>query len=308
MGITEMHDTRISNLKMIKALGPHVQTVYIKPPARRSIPNVIKYADVSFNTSLSTISLLSEEAVLQNKLHKIIIMIEMGDLREGVMGKELVDFYGQVFSLPNIMVVGIGTNLNCLNGIMPNEDKLIQLCLYKQLIEEKFNHQIPWVSGGTSVTLSLLLKNHIPKEVNHFRIGEALFFANDLFTGETFEDMQSGIFKLEAEIIELREKPVIPSGEQMENVAGHIPEYDPADIDKTSVRAIIDVGLLDINPTFLSPEDKSLKVIEASSDMLVIDLGQNEGGYKTGGIISFDLRYMGALGLLNSIYVEKIIV
>ena len=113
----------------------------------------------------------------------------------------------------------IGTNLNCLNGIMPNQDKLIQLSLYKQLIEAKFNRSIPWISGGTSVTLSLLIHKQIPPGINHFRIGEALFFGNDLFTGKQFEGMESDVFKLFAEIIELYEKPIVPNGDQIENIA-----------------------------------------------------------------------------------------
>lgn len=307
LGIKEMHDTRISNIKMIKKIDPTIQTVYIKPPAKRSIPNLIKYADVSFNTDFYTIQKLSEEAVRQNKKHSIIIMIEMGDLREGVMGENLIDFYEKVFHLPHIEIIGIGTNLNCLNGIMPNQDKLIQLSLYKQLLETKFNRKIPWISGGTSVTLSLLIKHQIPNGINHFRIGEALFFANDLFTGETFEGMEKDVIKLYTEIIELYEKPVIPTGDQIENVAGHIPSYSEEDYGRSSFRAIVDVGLQDINPKFLIPEDENMTIIEASSDMLVIDLGDNQQGYKTGDLISFKLRYMGALGLMNSNYIDKVV-
>ncbi|MEZ4800107.1 MAG: alanine/ornithine racemase family PLP-dependent enzyme [Flavobacteriales bacterium] len=307
LGFREFHDTRISNLKMIKSINPNIQTVYIKPPPNRSISSLIRYADVSFNTDITTIRALSAEAVKQNKQHKIIIMIEMGDLREGVMGDQLVDFYGEVFNLLNIEIVGLGTNLNCLNGILPNQDKLIQLCLYKQLIEAKFNCKIPWVSGGTSVTLSLLLQKQIPKGVNHFRVGEALFFGNDLFTGQPFKGMKTDVFKLFAEIIEIYDKPMIPNGEQIENVAGHIPEYDESDFGKTSYRAILDIGLLDINPKFLSPEDEKIEIIEASSDMLVVDVYDNTQKYKTGDLLSFNLRYMGALGLMNSNYIEKVI-
>jgi len=307
LGVKEMHDTRISNLRTIKSLNPEVQTVYIKPPAKRSIANVVKFADVSFNTDYSTIKLLSHEAGIQQKVHKIIIMIEMGDLREGVMGDQLMDFYAQVFELPNIEIIGIGTNLNCLNGIMPNQDKLIQLSLYKQLIEIKFNRKIPWISGGTSVTLSMMINNQIPSGINHFRIGEALFFGNDLFNDRPFAGMKTDVLKLYTEIIELYEKPIVPSGEQKENVAGHIPTFNPDDIGKSTFRAIIDIGLLDINPDYIIPEDESVRVIEASSDMLVIDLGDNLKKYKTGDLISFNLKYMGALGLLNSNYVEKVL-
>ncbi|MCB0728467.1 MAG: alanine racemase [Ignavibacteriae bacterium] len=307
LGVRQMHDTRIGNIKTIKSLNPEIQTVYIKPPAKRSIHNVIKYADVSFNTEYSTIKLLSDEACRQQKFHKIIIMIEMGDLREGVMGDQLAEFYKKVFLLPNIEIIGIGTNFNCLNGILPNQEKLIQLCLYKKLIEVIFHRKIPWISGGTSVTLPLLLDKKIPKDVNHFRIGEALFFGNNLFTGNPFTGMETDVFKFYPEIIELNIKPVLPSGDQIENVAGRIPEFNPEDEGKTSYRAILDVGLLDLNPDYLIPEDDSVRIIEASSDMLVVDLGKNEKGYKTGHMISFDLKYMGVLGLMNSNYIEKIV-
>ena len=119
--------------------------------------------------------------------------------------------------------------------------------------------------------------------------------------------METDVLKLYSEIIELHHKPIVPSGDQIENVAGYIPEYKEEDQGKYTNRAIIDVGLLDINPNFLSPDDDSIKIIEASSDMLVIDLGDNQKGYKTGDMISFNLRYMGALGLMNSNYIEKVV-
>ncbi|MGO4773285.1 alanine racemase [Flavobacterium sp. W22_SRS_FK3] len=306
LGVKEIHDSRVSNLRKIKALDPEIQTVYIKPPAKRSIESIVRYADVSFNTEFYTIQLLSEEAKKQNKIHKIIIMIEMGDLREGVMGEELIAFYGATLSLPNIEIRGIGTNLNCLSGVMPTQDKLIQLSLYKQLIEAKFDIQIPWVSGGTSVAIPLILKNARPMAVNHFRIGEALFFGKDLFTGETIEGMHNDVFKVFTEIIEITEKPDAPTGELGENVAGNtFSMTDTEDFGKTSLRAILDIGLLDMQPQYLSPDDDDITIIDASSDMLVIDISHSKKKYQIGDLVSFNLRYMGALYLLNSNYIEK---
>jgi predicted amino acid racemase len=306
LGVTEMHDSRISNLKKIKKLNPEIQTVYIKPPSKLNIAKIVKYADVSFNTEIYTIQLLSEEAKRQNKMHKIIIMIEMGDLREGVLGEELISFYEQIFNFPNIEIKGIGTNLNCLSGVMPTQDKLIQLSLYKQLIEAKFNVEIPWVSGGTSVAIPLLLKNARPMAVNHFRIGEALFFAKDLFTGETFAGMHNDVLKLHAEIIEITIKPNNPTGELGENVAGHSFEIaEDTDLGSTSLRAILDFGLLDTQIQYLMPTDSSITIIDSSSDMTVIDITNSDKKYEIGDLVSFNLEYMGALYLLNSFYIEK---
>ncbi|WP_224996136.1 alanine racemase [Cesiribacter sp. SM1] len=305
LGIVEIHDSRISNLKRIKELAPHVQTVYIKPPAKGNIHKIIRYADVSMNTEYYTLKLLSDEAVQQEKQHKVIIMVETGDLREGVMGENLVNFYAKVFELPNIEVIGLGTNLNCLHGVMPSQDKLVQLCLYKQIIELKFNQSIPWISGGTSVTVPLLLNRQLPKGINHFRVGEILFFGLNLFTNTTVEGMRDDVFELHTEIIEITRKPVVPIGELAANPQGQVHEVDSSLYGQTSCRAILDVGLLDVDPKYLVLDGYDFSVVGASSDMLVIDLGQNEHGYKVGDELSFKLRYMGALGLLNSYYIEK---
>ncbi len=304
LGIEEVHDSRVSNLKLIKRIAPGIQTCYIKPAPKRSIPAIIQYADVSLQTDLETITLLSREAVKRERIHKVIIMVEMGDLREGVMGEQLVDFYEQVFRLPNIDIIGLGTNLNCLHGVMPSQDKLIQLSLYKQIIELKFKRKIHWISGGTSVTVPLLLQRRIPPGINHFRIGETLFFGTDLFSETHIDGMRTDVFSLEAEIIELYEKPMLPTGDLGINPQGEILKPDESLYGQTSFRAIIDLGVLDIDPKYLgmSPD---IRVTGTSSDMMVLDLGTNPKGLKVGDTIPFNLKYMGALSLMSSSYIEK---
>src|SRR6056297_1159898 len=203
LDISQVCDSRVSNLKTIKTIRPDIETIYIKPPAKQSIRSVVQFADISVNTESQTIQLLSEEAQRQNKTHKIIIMIELGELREGIMGEDFMSFYEKVFKLDNIEVIGIGTNLTCLYGVLPNHDKLVQLCLYEQLVEAKFGRQIPYVSGGASVTIPLIHQKLLPAGINHFRVGETLFLGTDLFNNTTFKHMHSDVFKLYSEIIEL---------------------------------------------------------------------------------------------------------
>jgi len=306
LGDEQVCDARLSNLKTIKSINPKKETIYIKPPAKRSISRIVKYADVSFNTEFATIKWLSEEAIKQDKIHRIIIMIELGDLREGILGEHLMDFYKKIFELPNIKVSGIGANLNCLSGVMPSKDKLIQMSLYEQLIEAKFGKKIDYVSGGSSVMLPLLLKKQIPKGVNHFRIGETLFFGVDLFTNKTIPKMKDDVFLLYAEIIEITEKPIVPYGYLEENPSGEALEIDPEDYGKNHSRGILDIGLLDISKTeFITPVDGNISFIGASSDMLVVDLSKTAKKYKVGDLVRFKMKYMGALRIMNSEYIEK---
>ena len=307
LGVEEIHDSRVSNLEKVKEINPNIHTAYIKPPPKGTIEQVVRVADISLNTEYDTIKMLSDEAVRQKKLHRILIMIEMGDLREGVMREDLLDFYSNVFQLPGISVVGLGTNLNCLHGVMPSQDKLVQLSLYKQLIELKFNRKIQFISGGASVTIPLLLNKQLPRAVNHFRVGETIYFGNNLFTDQPIEGMETSVFELFTEIIEVSEKPKVPSGEIGEDPSGHTFEINEEDYGEKHYRAIIDIGLLDIDPKFLIPKDQGLTIIGSSSDMLVVELGQNQSNYKVGDIIPFELKYMGALSILNSNYIDKVV-
>lgn len=308
LGVQQVHDSRISNLKTIKSINADIETVYIKPPAKRSIKNIVQYADVSFNTELYTIKLLSEEAQRQQKKHKIIIMVEMGDLREGVIGEQLINFYSQIFRLENIEVVGLGANFNCLNGVMPTHDKMIQLSLYEQLIETTFQRKIKFVSGGSSVLIPLLWKKMIPKGINHFRIGETLYNGKNLFTNNVIKGMKTDVFRLYAEIIELTEKPIVPIGERSTNAAGDMVEYDMSDYGKKAYRAILDIGLLDIDTRYITPVQKGMAFSGASSDMVVMDIGNTNRKLKVGDTIAFRLDYMGILSIMNSDYISKVVV
>lgn len=307
LGVKQMCDSRITNLKIIKTLNPNIETVFIKPPAKRYISSIVKYADSSFNTEYETIKMLSDEAVRQDKTHKIIIMIELGELREGVMREEIIGFYEKVFHLPNIEVAGLGTNLTCMYGVLPNQDKLLQLCLYAQLIEARFNKKIPYISGGTSVTIPLISRGLLPKDVNHFRVGETLLLGTDVYNSKPNPEMHQDVFKLYAEIIELREKPTVPDGDMGQNLTGDTLEFD-ADENSSSYRAIIDIGLLDVEDSHIKPVDDTLKVVGSSSDMMVVDLGENLTGYNVGNQIEFHLDYMGILRLMNCDYVNKQVV
>lgn len=305
LGIQQICDSRITNLKIIKSMNQDIETVFIKPPAKRYISSVIKYADASFNTEYETIRMLSDEAGRQNKLHKVIIMIELGELREGVMREDFVDFYAKVFKLPNIEITGIGTNLTCMYGVLPSQDKLIQLCLYEQLIEAKFNKVIPYITGGTSVTIPLISEGLLPKGINHFRVGESLFLGTDVYNSKPNPNLCQDIFKLYAEIIELREKPTIPDGTMGHNLNGDQLTFTNDHADATSYRAIIDIGLLDVDENHVFPTSENIKIVGSSSDMMVVDLGKEYNHYKVGSLIEFTLDYMGILRIMNCDYVDK---
>lgn len=306
--VKQVCDSRIINLKQIKEIKPTVETIFIKPPAGDTIEDVIRYADYSFNTELRTIELLDKEAQRQGKIHKVIIAIELGELREGVMGEELIDFYRKAFALPNIEVVGIAANLSCLYGVLPTTDKLVQISLYAQLIEAKFGRKLDIVSGGSSVTIPHLMNGTLPKGVNHFRVGETLFFGTNVYDDSEIDGMEHSVFQLYVNILEVTEKPKVPNGQFGTNLEGDTFEPDQSLVGQTSVRAIVDVGVLDVDVSQIRFMDERIVIAGATSDMVVLDLGDNPRGYKPGDQIGVHLNYMSALKALNSQYVQKALV
>jgi len=147
--------------------------------------------------------------------------------------------------------------------------------------------------------------NGVKTGINHFRVGETLFIGTDVYNNKPFKKMHSDAFRLYSEIIELIEKPMVPEGNLSTNVEGEEFEFDPIHIGETSNRALIDIGLLDVDVNHLELVDKTIKIAGASSDMIVIDLIENRKKYKVGDLIEFKLDYMGTLRILNSKYIEK---
>lgn len=115
----QLCDARISNLKVVKKLSPDTETVYIRPAPLRNIAAVVRYADISFNTQVRTLKKLSEEAVQQGKIHKVVVVVELGERREGVMRSQIVDFYEKVRVLPNLRIVGLGPISPVFRGCFP---------------------------------------------------------------------------------------------------------------------------------------------------------------------------------------------
>jgi predicted amino acid racemase len=308
--INSVGDSRLTSLKNLKEVNPDMRTIYIKPPAETYAEDVVKYADISLNSSYSTIQSLNEAAGKAGKIHQIIIMIELGELREGVNRDDVMTFYEKVFNLPYIDVIGIGSNLGCMYGIEPTYDKLLQLSIYKELISEKFRKKLKFVSGGSSITLPLIEQGSVPKDINHFRIGEAAFFGVSPLYNKQFKELNTDTFEFEANIIELEKKKIVPEGVLSDANIGHTADFDEHDADETTVKAILDFGMLDVDKDDLEMLDPEVNFVGITSDMMVVDIGKNktrEGfkKYRVGDKIKFKPNYMAVARLLNSKFIDK---
>jgi predicted amino acid racemase len=309
--INSIGDSRLTSLKNLKAVNPDMRTIYIKPPARIYADEVVEFADISLNSSFATLEALNEAAQKQDKIHRVVIMVEMGELREGINFDDIVDFYERVFDFSNIQVIGLGSNLGCMFGIAPTREKLLELVHLRELISDKFGKNLPLISAGTSITLPMVESGEIPPEINHFRIGEAAFFGISPLDNKPFANLHTDTFSFKANIIELEEKKLVPEGEISDASIGHTADLDLEARTDLSYKAILDFGMLDVDHVDLTSQDEDIKFVGITSDMLVVDLGDNKDAkrnqiFKSGDTIEFKTNYMAVARLLNSKFIDRV--
>ena len=298
-GFDYIGDSRIKNLKLYHRL--RAKKYLVRIPSLSEVKDVVKYANLSLNSELETIKALNLEAERQNKKHEIILMFDLGDLREGFYySYEHNKNIKEILELENIILKGIGTNLTCYGGLIPSFDILNRLVEIKNNIEDIFQITLDFISGGNSSSLYLFGKNQIPKDINSLRIGEGIFFGKETAYSTDIDGFYHDIFTLQAEIIECKTKPSFPDGETSINSFGEKTYIEDKGLMK---RAILAVGKQDVILENLKPRDNELEIIGGSSDHLIINL--NNTSYKIGDIIEFDLNYPGLLHLMNSPYVKR---
>ncbi len=296
-------DSRIENLASIK--NTKKQKVLLRLPMKSDANRVVKCADISLNSEIEVIKCLDNAAKEQNLKHKIILMVDLGDLREGIYfanEQEIYDTVEQTLGLENIELYGIGVNPTCYGAIIPQNENLSKLVDIAHKIESRFNIKLQVVSGGNSSSLHLIDKKQLPEGINNLRIGEAFYLANETAYCEKIEGMYDDALLLEAEIIELKEKPSIPVGETGVDAFGQRPVYEDRGIIK---RAILAIGRQDVEIDSLTPVDSKINILGASSDHMILDVTSSDINYKLGDVISFKLGYSGTLKAFTSSYVTR---
>lgn len=298
-GVSSIGESRIENIVKLKEAGVHAEMMLLRTPMLSEIKKVVKYADISLNSELAVISSLSKEAIKKGVKHRIILMVEMGELREGVVKKELYPTIKKVLTYKGIELFGVGMNLACLTGVIPTKAKIKEFDSIVRDIEDKVGIELTMIGGGNSANIPLLLDGHPKSKINNLRIGEGILLGLETVRRTPIPDTYQDAFILEAEIIELKEKSSVPDGEISQNAYGENKTFKNIG---TIKRAILGIGRQDVIVDGLKPVC-GFKILESSSDHIV---GYNTPpNIKTGDILQFKPNYGALVNLFTSNYVYK---
>lgn len=298
-GIKSIGSPYIASIRKMKEAGLDTEAMLIRPPMMSQVEEVVKYADISLNSEISVIKLLSKCAARHKRRHKIILMIELGDLREGILPCDVDDIAGEVINLEGVDLIGLGTNMACLSGAKPTDKNMNELSCITEQIQQKYEIELKIISGGNSANYEWFMSTDDTGLINNLRIGEAILLGREALHRKRIPNLYTDAFTLVAEIIELKTKDSVPCGELCQDSFGNKTEFQ----DKGPMRrAILGIGKQDIDFSKIRPRI-DVDIIGASSDHLILDAKKTN--LRVGGEVEFDVNYSTLLKVMPSPYVKK---
>ena len=293
-GAEELGTSRLEQVERCRAAGVGGPWLLIRIPGLSELPDVVRLCETSLQSERVTLDALEEECVLQGKTHRVIVMADLGDLREGFWDKdEMVDVCVHVErELPHVELAGVGVNLTCYGSTKPTPEKMQALLDIAARIEKRIGRKLEIISGGATSSYTLVHWGTMPAGINHLRIGENILLGKDLQVSWGIQDMdylRMDGFTLRAEVVEVREKPTYPIGEFAIDAFGRKPVYVDRGIRR---RAILALGRADVGELeSLIPREVGLTVIGGSSDHCIVDVEDCPRRLEVGDIVEFSLCY-----------------
>lgn len=299
-GVAALGDSRIKNIESMRRVHKKVPISLIRSPMLSQVERVVRYSDISHNTEIDVVSALSTEAQKQERVHGVILMVELGDLREGIMPCDMENMISETLKLPNIAFKGIGTNLACHSGVTPDVSNMGELSALADALDITFGFVMDTVSGGNSGNLGWALSGVDTGRINNLRLGEAILLGCDPLSRDPIIGLHIDAITLCAEVIEAKIKPSKPRGNIAESAFGMVKmARDTGYV----LHTILALGEQDVDTDgLLAPV--GMNIIGASSDHLIVDVGSKR--LSVGSEVKFTPNYSALLRAMTSPFVSKV--
>ena len=298
-GVKGLADSRLSNIRRMKEAGIKVGMLLLRSPALSETAEAVKLAETSLNSEFEVVASLAQEARALGKLHQVILMVDVGDRREGVMPQDAVELAKRVEGLEGIRLLGLGSSMGCLSRIRPSSKDTQLLVRLAARVEEAIGRELEVISGGSSIHLRMVEQGKLPARINQLRIGHKILLGFDPADGHLFSYTSHDAFTLIGEVIEVKWKPTLPRSKSGRSAIGDQTRGEQ----DVRCRAILALGTQDVRIEWLNPRDPGVTIVGATSDHLVLDVTANP--VKVGDELEFGLGYRALMTAMASPYVGK---
>ncbi|MFC7501220.1 alanine/ornithine racemase family PLP-dependent enzyme [Nocardioides sp. GCM10030258] len=298
-GAEGLADSRVANLDRLAGLDGPTSRTLIRSPMLSQVDAVVRAATCSLNTEAAVLRALDGAAELAGLRHDVVLMVELGDLREGIPVEDVAAAVRLVLAAPSLRLAGLGANLACQNGVVPDDRNMGVLSDLVTTVETSYDVTLTTVSGGNSANLDWAVSSTNVGRINDLRLGEAILLGVEPLNRTPLEGLHRDAFALVGEVIERVDKPFQPWGDQAQSAFGVVPDRTGTG---TVRQAIVALGRQDADPDGLVPPD-GITVLGMSSDHLVLDLGDHPAA--VGEEIRFGLGYGALVRAATSPFVSR---
>lgn len=301
-GVAGLADSRLANLDRLRRAVGEVPRMLLRLPYPAEAPRVVELAGISLNSERVTLDALARAAGERGREHGVILMVDMGDRREGVLPEDLMELARVAASAAPLRLAGIGANFACYGGVVPTPANLEALVELAARVRQETGGGPVGVSGGNSTSLRLVATAAMPAGISQLRVGEAILLGREPSSGEPVPGTRPDAFRLEVEVIEVKRKPSAPCGEVARDAFGRRPVHrDQGD----RMRVLAAVGVQDLGMGALRPLTGGVEVLGASSDHLILDVTDVDVIPAVGDRLSFRPDYGAVLALMTSPHVDR---
>lgn len=287
----KLHKTSNANFLLVAMPSPH------------NAHDVVLHCKSSLNSEFETIKALHVAAKKTKIMHEVILMVEIGDLREGILPEDLVKMINDILALDSayIKISGIGANLACCSGVLPSLQNLTLLNTLALNVENECNIKIDKVSVGGSVMLDWIENSSLPSKINQLRSGEAIVLGTIPGINKPHPNLKADTFIFTGKVLEIKNKPSMPSGALGTNAFGIEPAFKNKGIRK---RMILDFGAIHTIAQHLIPTHDNVVLIASNSNYTIYDITDCHHKFNIGDDINFKVTYASMVQSLMSPYVE----
>ena len=287
-GCTMLADSRLDNVRRLRAGGIEADILLLRLPALSEVDEVVRLCQYSLVSEVEAARALARAAQAAGTTHGVIVMVDEGDRREGVLPDEATATCRALLELPGIALVGLGTSMNCLCGVLPTPENQQRFADLVDEVERALGITFRFVSAGHTGNLHLVQKGEVPARFNHFRVGEGILTGTDFSTWAELPMPYQDTFKVYAEVIEVKDKPSAPDGEVGPDAFMQVHEWPDLGVRR---RAILALGEIDLRTSSLKPTRAGVTIVGASSDHLVLDVTDAQPPVRLGEELEFDTLY-----------------
>jgi predicted amino acid racemase len=303
-GFRGICDSRLRNLRKIKDAGSPLPRQLIRIAMISELRELAVMAEMSLQSDIGTIRELDRICASAGITHEILIMIDVGDLREGFWPTELPEAARELKDLEGgVKLGGVAANFACASGVLPGHDNMARLVEYRDVISGITGVEMPAVSVGGTCCLKVIEDGLVPEGVNVLRLSEGVILGVDTAFDRVIPHLARDALTVTAEIVECRQKPSVPVGDVGYQAFGEKPVFTDRGLRK---RAILAIGRQDVSIDRITPLDGDVEIVTASSDHLIVDVTDARAMYKAGDLMSFRPLYPAMLACATSEYVEVI--